>query len=112
MMPLLQRLQAPSYTLAVMLLAGCRKGAAVVSWGLLVAGSIGLALFVAIPSAEAQRKKVVFGAEEEGEVVEGYVHKPEVGYIITRQDQEDLETLQLKESFAPKIINALQKAPF
>ena len=62
--------------------------------------------------AHAQRKKVVFGEEEEGSVVEGYVHKPEVGYIITRQEQEDLETLQLKENLAPKIVRSLNKAPF
>ena len=62
--------------------------------------------------AHAQRKKVVFGEEEEGSVVEGYVHKPEVGYIITRQEQEDLETLQLKESLAPKIVRSVNKTPF
>ena len=62
--------------------------------------------------ATAQRKKIVFGEEEEGSVVEGYVHKPEVGYIITRQEQEDLETLQLKESFAPKIVRSVNKTPF
>ena len=63
-------------------------------------------------AATAQRKKIVFGSEEEGSVVEGYVHKPEVGYIIARQDQEDLETLQLKESFAPKIVRSVNKTPF
>ncbi len=63
-------------------------------------------------AAQAQRKKVVFGEEEEGSVVEGYVHKPEVGYIITRQELEDLETLQLKESFIPKIVKSVEKTPF
>ncbi len=62
--------------------------------------------------ADAQRKKVVFGEDTEGSVVEGYVHKPEVGYIITRQKQEDLETLQLKESFIPKIVKSVDKKPF
>ncbi len=62
--------------------------------------------------AVAQRKKVVFGEDTEGSVVEGYVHKPEVGYIITRQEQEDLETLQLKESFIPKIVKSVEKKPF
>lgn len=62
--------------------------------------------------AEAQRKKVVFGENTEGSVVEGYVHKPEVGYIITRQEQEDLETLQLRESFIPKIVKSVEKKPF
>lgn len=82
-------------------LLGVFVGAVVLVSGVLVAGD-----------AEAQRKKVVFGAEEEAEVVEGYVHKPEVGYIITRQEQEDLETLQLKESFAPRIVRSVEKAPF
>ena len=65
-----------------------------------------------VADANAQRKKVVFGEEEEGSVVECYVHKPEVGYIITRQEQEDLETLQLKESLAPKIVRSVNKSPF
>ena len=62
--------------------------------------------------ASAQRKKVVFGAEEEGSVVEGTIHKPEVSYIISREEQEDLETLQLKQSFTPKIVRSVDKAPF
>jgi len=62
--------------------------------------------------ADAQRKKVVFGEETEGTEVIGAVHKPEVGYIITRQEQEDLETLQLKESFLPKIVKSVEKQPF
>ena len=62
--------------------------------------------------AQAQRKRVVFADDDEGSKVEGYVHRPEVGYIISRQEQEDLETLQLKESFAPKIVRSVNKAPF
>ena len=77
---------------------------------LLISALLVSPLFVA--DANAQRKKVVFGEEEEGSVVEGYVHKPEVGYIITRQEQEDLETLQLKESLAPKIVRSVNKSPF
>jgi len=80
----------------------------------LVLGVLCSLLLPAIPSvAEAQgRKKVVFGEDEEGSEIEGYVHKPEVGYIITRQEQEDLETLQLKESFVPKIVKSVEKRPF
>jgi len=65
--------------------------------------------------ANAQRKKVVFSAEDEESeenVIVGSVHKPEVGYIITRQEQEDLETLQLKESFIPKIVKSVDERPF
>lgn len=86
-----------------------------IHWSLAVSLLAAIALLGAslVPAqASAQRKKIVFGEEEEGSVVEGYVHKPEVGYIITRQEQEDLETLQLKESFAPKIVRSVNKAPF
>jgi hypothetical protein len=62
--------------------------------------------------ASAQRKRIVFDEDEEGSKVEGYVHRPEVGYIISRQEQEDLETLQLKESFLPKVLKSVEKAPF
>lgn len=82
-------------------------------------GAIALAIalgFVLVPlqagDALAQRKKVVFGEETGGSEVIGTVHKPEVGYIITRQEQEDLETLQLKESFIPKIVKSVEKKPF
>ncbi len=61
--------------------------------------------------ASAQRKRIVFDEDEEGSKVEGYVHRPEVGYIISRQEQEDLETLQLKESFLPKVIKSVEKKP-
>ncbi len=79
--------------------------------------ALGLTLLFAFSlsatDADAQRrKKVVFGEETEGTEVIGQVHKPEVGYIITRQEQEDLETLQLKESFLPKIVRSVEKRPF
>ncbi|MEE2829548.1 MAG: hypothetical protein VX498_10185 [Myxococcota bacterium] len=65
-----------------------------------------------LDDAQAQsRKRIVFD-EDVAERVEGYVHRPEVGYIITRQEQEDLETLQLKESFLPKIVKSVEKKPF
>lgn len=65
-------------------------------------------------SASAQGKKIVFGDDSElaGSEVIGTVHKPEVVYVITRQEQEDLETLQLKESFIPKIVKSVEKKPF
>jgi len=76
-----------------------------------------VAVLLLLPSlAAAQlRKTVVFDADDpeaSGGVIIGYVHKPEVGYIITRQEQEDLETLQLKESFVPKIVKSVESKPF
>ena len=87
------------------------------SWrsGLLaLAGAVGASLLLVAGPADAQGKKIVFGddAELSGSEVIGTVHKPEVGYIITRQEQEDLETLQLKESFIPKIVKSVEKKPF
>lgn len=76
---------------------------------------IALVLLVFVPwpgEATAQGKRIVFDDDEEGSKVQGYVHRPEVGYIITREEQEDLETLQLKESFLPKVIESVKKAPF
>ncbi len=74
-----------------------------------------ISLLLVLPTvAFAQGKKIVFGEDSElaGSEVIGTVHKPEVGYIITRQEQEDLETLQLKESFLPKIVKSVEKRPF
>lgn len=70
-----------------------------------------VAAFIAAPAHAAKKKRFTFSAES-AEEVEGKVHKPEVGYVLTRQEQEDLETLQLKESFLPKIIHSLEKKPF
>ena len=77
---------------------------------LVVLGSMGAPQL--LTEAEAQRKRIVFDDEDEGSKVEGYVHRPEVGYLITRQEQEDLETLQLKESFLPKVLKTVEKKPF
>jgi len=73
--------------------------------------AFGLGLLAQVPDADAQVKRLIFD-EEDAEKVVGYVHKPEVGYVITRQEQEDLETLQLKESFLPKIVKSVEKKPF
>jgi len=84
-------------------------------WFLLRIATVLLVALVVVPwagDASAQRKRIVFDDDEEGSKVQGYVHRPEVGYIITREEQEDLETLQLKESFLPKVIESVKKAPF
>ena len=65
-----------------------------------------------VGDAQAQRTRVEFGDDEEEGKVEGYVHRPEVTYIVSRKEQEDLETLQLKESFLPKVIKSVEKKPF
>ena len=77
----------------------------------LLLGLLLVPVYPADADAQGRRKKITFG-EDDTDVVEGYVHKPEVAFLLTRQEQEDLETLQLKESFIPKIVKSVEKAPF
>jgi hypothetical protein len=82
----------------------------------IVAGMLAGPVLVPADASAQGRKKISFDTDDEESLddytVEGYVHKPEVGYIITRQEQEDLETLALKESFVPKIVQSVEKRPF
>ncbi len=70
--------------------------------------SLALAVFT-LPTAAQQRKKIVIDTELE---VEGQVQKPQVTYIVTRQDVEDEEQLDLSKSFIPKIVASVEKEPF
>jgi type II secretory pathway pseudopilin PulG len=69
----------------------------------------GVLLAVALPGVAQQRKKIVISDEME---VEGQVQKPQVTYIVTRQDIEDEEQLKLSTSFIPKIVESVEKEPF
>jgi len=72
-------------------------------------------LYTAPAEAQQRRKVIRFDEEalnEDDYKITGNVHKPELTYFLTRQEQEDLETLQLKESFIPKIVKSVEKAPF
>ena len=75
---------------------------------LLVAVTVAV-LGMALPALSQQRKKIVI---EEAEQVEGTVQKPQVTYIVTRQDIEDEEQLKLSKSFIPKIVESVEKEPF
>jgi hypothetical protein len=75
----------------------------------LVAAVALVALGLALPALSQQRKKIVI---EEAEQVEGTVQKPQVTYIVTRQDIEDEEQLKLNKSFIPKIVESVDKEPF
>jgi len=73
-------------------------------------GAIAVVLLCCAPVGQAQqRKKIVI---EEAEQVEGTVQKPQVTYIVTRQDIEDHEQLKLDKSFVPKIVESVDKEPF
>lgn len=70
-------------------------------WGL-------IALLWLAPEAHAARKLVF----KEATVVEGEVQKPEIAVFITRQNLNKAYELELKESFLPKIVESVEKAPF
>ena len=82
---------------------------------LALAGLVVGALLLAGPSigeVQAQTKTVVLDDDEEDAKIIGSVHKPDVPFIALRQQQEDLETLELRESFLPKVIKSVEKKPF
>lgn len=48
----------------------------------------------------------------EEEVIVGEVQKPEVTLTISRENLNKAYDFELKESFLPKIVEALEKPPF
>jgi len=78
-------------------------------------GFLAVPLYTADAEAQQRRKVIRFDEDalnEDDYKITGNVHKPELTYFLTRQEQEDLETLQLKESFIPKIVKSVEKPPF
>lgn len=68
--------------------------------------SIGLALWT--NPAEAARRRISFEATE----IEVEVQKPEVAVFISRENLHKNYRLELRESFIPKIIDSVERAPF
>ena len=54
------------------------------------------------------RRRLVFDVTE----IEGKVQKPEITIFISRQNLDTAYTLELKESFIPKIIKSVDDKPF
>ncbi len=77
-------------------------------WAIRVAAVVGIVGVFSVPdSAEAVRRMVFESTEVEGEV-----QRPQVSVLITRQNLNDPYDLELKESFLPKIVEALDASPF
>jgi hypothetical protein len=72
-----------------------------------------LALIVVVvasmPGSASAAKRLVFKDEF---VVEGEIQKPEVAVFISRQNLNKGYELALTESFLPKILESVDKAPF
>ncbi len=76
---------------------------------ILVPVSIALLVALLAQPAHAQSRQT-FRFEEE--VIVGKVHKPEVMMVITRQNLEGSYSLELRESFLPKIVRSVEQEPF
>jgi len=61
-----------------------------------------------VPSAAQAKNRLVF----KDTVIEGEVQKPEFAVYISRENLNKAYDLELKESFLPKIVLALDEAPF
>jgi len=59
--------------------------------------------------AQAQARRLFKFDEEK---IIGELHKPEVMVVITRQNLEGTYTLELRESFLPKIVDSVEQHPF
>lgn len=59
--------------------------------------------------AVAQSRTVLLLEEE---VIKGEVQKPTVTLFVTRQNINTDATLELRESFIPRIIESVEKKPF
>ena len=73
----------------------------------------GLMILSAPMSALAQDSDNEYSFDDDDDfVIVGEVQKPEVTVVISRENLNKSYQLELKESFLPKIIEAVKKAPF
>ncbi len=77
-------------------------------WAIRLVAVVGLASVLSMPDTADAERRMVFEVTE----VEGEVQRPQVSVLITRQNLNDPYDLELKESFLPKIVEALDEAPF
>jgi len=76
--------------------------------GLTMAAAVGLMGITSVASAQNRARKVIRIEETR---IEGRIQKPQAFYILQRSNL-NFEGLQLKNSFVPKIIQSVEKAPF
>ena len=76
---------------------------------ILISAVLVLALAL-VPSGASAQNRMTLRFEEE--IIRGKVHKPEVMVVITRQNLQGAYTLELRESFLPKIVRSVETPPF
>jgi hypothetical protein len=60
------------------------------------------------PTTADAARRIVFTETE----ITGEVQRPQVSVLITRQNLNDPYEMELKESFLPKILDAVEHPPF
>jgi hypothetical protein len=65
-------------------------------------------LLVPVSASAQQRRRVTY----EEIVIQGEIKKPEITIFITRQNLATDYSLELRESFVPKIVESVEKKPF
>ena len=74
-----------------------------------VAAALALFAGLAATAALAQQRRVLLLEEE---VIKGEVQKPTVTLFVSRQNINTDATLELRESFVPRIVESVEKRPF
>jgi len=74
-----------------------------------VATALVLFAGLAATTAYAQQRRVLLLEEE---VIKGEVQKPTVTLFVSRQNINTDATLELRESFVPRIVESVEKRPF
>lgn len=74
-----------------------------------VATALALIAALAASTALAQQRRVLLLEEE---VIKGEVQKPTVTLFVSRQNINTDATLELRESFVPRIVESVEKRPF
>ncbi len=69
-----------------------------------------VAAVAGLGSVAAAQSRTVLLLEEE--VIKGEVQKPTVTLFVSRQNINTDATLELRESFVPRIIESVEKQPF
>ena len=65
-----------------------------------------------VTPANAQDDDGGYSFDDDDLVIVGEVQKPEVTVVISRENLNKKFELELKESFLPKIVEAVKKPPF
>ena len=77
-----------------------------------IIGALSLGFFQVAHGQDTETVPLNLDQEEEGFVIIGKEHLPDFTVLIDRENLSKAYDLELKESFLPKIIDAVKNPPF